>query len=598
MSLDEVKGIHLVDDFDTAAECKRWLSTCDEVAVDTEGTGLNTRIDKVRLLQFGDRQTAYSIPIDFPGWGAFGVELIQRFQGTFVAHNLTYDAEMIKGTLGVQLPINRCHDTRLMAHVLESTGSTALKNLTRRHIDARAGNFQHQLDDAMKKSGWTWATIPIDFEPYWMYGGLDTILTMQLKDFLYPQVMAEAPESYELELAVAWVTRRMEQRGIRVDREYVMQLAGELSRYVDEAEAWCQSYYGVSGGANTKIVERLMADGVEFTKMTDGGAWSLDKEVLSAIDHPLAQTVLSRRRAQKTVSTYLNNYLTMSEWDGKIHPSINTIGGVGKNPFEPGGGQGVRTGRMSCSDPNLQNVPVRSTMGKRIRRCFTASLDHTWVKCDADQIEMRVMAHMSNEPAMIAAFKSDDDFFVNIGRQLFAEPDFQKSDPRRQMIKNGGYAKIYSAGIAKFAKTAGVPEDEAGAFMRQFDALYPGVPRWIKSIEADARKRLDLEGTPYVRSPLTGRKHIAEPGKLYPLVNYVIQGTAAEILKRKIVEADQAGLGDYMILPVHDEIDLDVPNDELDDVLTTLHDVVNDDKLLRVPLTWSSEIGPNWGECA
>jgi DNA polymerase-1 len=484
-----------------------------------------------------------------------------------------------------------------MSHVLESTGSTALKTLTRRLVDRRAGNFQHQLDDAMKAGGWNWATVPIDLEAYWMYGGLDTILTMQLKDELYPRVMAEAPKSYELELAVSWVARRMENKGVVVDREYTQKLMDELSVYVDQAEKWCHDVHGISPGANAKVIEKLQSFGVEFTKMTDGGAYSLDKEVLESIDHPLAATVLGRRRAQKMVSTYLANYLKMSEWDGKIHPSINTVGGTDKNPFEPGGGSGVRTGRMSMSDPNLQNVPVRTKFGKKIRNCFIASIDHRWAKADFGQIEMRVMAHMSQDPGMIEAFMTPGDFFVNMGTRLFHEPDFAKADPRRQLLKNGGYAKIYGAGIPKFAKTAGVPEDEAGQFMRDFDKTYERVPTWIKEVEAEGRANLNLTGEAYVRSPLTGRKFTVDAGKLYALVNYKIQGTAGEILKMKIVEADAAGLGPYMTIPVHDEIDLDIPNDVFDDVMVTLHDVMNDDKLLSVPITSSIDVGQRWGEC-
>ena len=596
MSLDEVKGIHLIDNIETAWECQRWMSTCDEIAVDTEGEGLNTRIHKVRLLQFGDRQTAYCIPIDFPGWGAFGTDMLKRFQGTYVAHNLTYDADMIRGTLGYSLPESRCHDTRLMSHVLESTGSTALKTLTRRLVDRRAGNFQHQLDDAMKAGGWNWATVPIDLEAYWMYGGLDTILTMQLKDELYPRVMAEAPKSYELELAVSWVARRMENKGVVVDREYTQKLMDELDAYVKSAEKWCHDVHGISPGANAKVIEKLQSFGVEFTKMTGGGQYSLDKEVLESIDHPLAATVLNRRRAQKMVSTYLANYLTMSEWDGKIHPSINTVGGTDKNPFEPGGGSGVRTGRMSMSDPNLQNVPIRTKFGRKIRNCFTASIDHRWAKADFGQIEMRVMAHMSQDPGMIAAFMTPGDFFVNMGVQLFHEPSFTKADPRRQLLKNGGYAKIYGAGIPKFAKTAGVPEDEAGQFMRDFDKMYSRVPEWIKEVESEGRANLNLTGEAYVRSPLTGRKHTADAGKLYTLVNYEIQGTAGEILKMKIVEADAAGLGPYMTIPVHDEIDFDIPNDDFDDVMRTIELVMNDDQLLTVPITSSIGVGQRWGE--
>lgn len=597
MSLDDVK-IHLVDNVETAYECKRWLSTLSKVAVDTESTGLSKDVDRARLVQFGDARQAYVIPVENPGWSALVVELLTKFTGRFVAHNLVYDHAMLTNALGVGFPEDRADDTRLKAHVLESTQSLALKSLAKRHVDPRAAMLQDDLTDVFAKGDWNWATIPVTMEAYWFYAGLDTVLTYQLDDHLDPMVRLEAPRSYALELAVAWVAERMERRGVLVDRDYTRSFADELSAYMEQAEAWCRSMYGVYPGSNRDVVRVLQHQGVEFTKYTAGGAVSLDKEVLGGIDHDLARTVLGRRQAQKMVSTYLANYLIASERDGRIHPSINTVGGMGKNPFEPGGSSGVRTGRMSMSDPNLQNVPIRGRAGKRLRRCFVAEEGHTWVKCDADQIEMRGMAHMSGDRRMIEAFVDEGDFFVNIARDLFAEPNFQKADPRRQLVKNGGYAKIYGAGTTKFAATAGVSESEAYAFMQRFDAMFPDVPRWIRQVERDALQRLSDEGEAYIRSPLTNRKHVADAGKLYTLVNYVIQGTAGEILKLKMVECDQAGLGDFMRLPVHDEIDLEVPNDDLDDALVTLLDVVNDDKLLDVPLTWSAETGPNWGDCS
>lgn len=597
LSLDGVR-VHLVDSVDVAYECKRWLSTLDRVAVDTESTGLDKDVDKARLVQFGDARQAYAIPIEHPGWSALVIELMTRFEGRFIAHNLTFDHAMLMNALNVGFPEDRSDDTRLKAHVVESTGSLALKNLAKRHVDPRAGMLQDDLSDVMAKSGWTWATIPLDYEPYWSYGALDTVLTYQLDDYLTPLIEREAPASYDLELAVAWVCERMERRGVLIDREYTRSFADELSTYMEEAEAWCSAMYGVYPGSNRDVITRLQRDGVEFTQYTKGGAICLDKDVLAGIDHPLAQTVLGRRQAQKMLSTYLGNYLTMSERDGHIHPSINTVGGMGKSPFEPGGSSGVRTGRMSSSNPNIQNVPTRGRVSKKIRRCFVAAPGRTWVKCDADQIEMRMMAHMSGDARMREAFVSEGDFFVNIARELFHEPDFQKSDPRRQLVKNGGYAKIFGAGIPKFAATAGVSEDVARPFMRAFDAMFADVPRWIRQVERDALARLNDEGEAYVRSPLTNRRHVADAGKLYTLVNYVIQGTAGEVLKQKIVELDQAGLGDYMVFPVHDEVDLEVPDDDLADVLTTLLDVVNDDQLLDVPLTWSADTGPNWGECS
>lgn len=584
---------------ETAYECKRWLSTLDKVAVDSESDGLDKDVCKARLVQFGDARQAYAIPIENPGWSALVVELLTKFDGLFIAHNLVFDDAMLRNALGIGLPEDRSHDTRLKAHVLESTHSLALKSLAKRHVDPRAAMLQDDLSDVMTKSGWTWATIPLDYEPYWSYGALDTVLTYQLDDYLDPLVQAEAPASYELELAVAWVCERMERRGVRVDRDYTRSLADELTAYMDTAESWCRAEYGLYPGSNRDVITALQRDGVEFTKYTAGGAISLDKEVLGALIHPLAQTVLGRRQAQKMVSTYLETYLTLSERDGRIHPSINTVGGTGKNPYEPGGGgRGVRTGRMSSSNPNIQNVPTRGKASKRIRRCFVPDEDEVWIKCDADQIEMRMMAHMSGDRRMIDAFVSEGDFFVNQARELFHEPDFQKSDPRRQLVKNGNYAKIFGAGIPKFAATAGVSTDEARSFMQRFDAMFPDVQRWIREVERDALQRLNDEGEAYIRSPITNRKHVADAGKLYTLVNYVVQGTAGEVLKMKIVEADQAGLGEFLLFPVHDEIDLSVPRDQVDDVIATLTDVVNDDRLLSVPLTWSPDVGPNWGDCS
>lgn len=595
MSLEDVQ-ITLVDTVEDAWEFTRWLSTKDEVSFDTETTGLDLATDRVRLVQFGDELRAWVIP--FERWIGLVFDVVRRYRGRYNMHNAPYDVGMCANH-NLVIPLDKVDDTRFMLHVLESTGSLALKNAAKRLVDPRADAGQQQLTEALStRGGWTWATVPYDYEPYWVYAGLDTILTQRVKNQLWPRVQAEAPRSYDLELAAAWVAAKMQRRGVRVDREYTQRFADQLREYSDEVERWCRQHYDVYPGSNPEVTKILLAEGVELTKRTGTGQFSLDKEVLAGLDHPLARAVLGRRQAVKIVSTYLEHFVELSERDGRIHPSINTVGGTGKNLFESGGSSGVRTGRMSMNSPNLQNVPVRTKEGKRVRNCFIADEGHTWVKCDADQIEMRLLAHLAREPRMIEAFTSEGDFFVNLARDLFAEPDFQKKDPRRQFVKNGGYAKIYGAGIDKFAKTAGAEFDEAAAFMRRFDALYPEVPRFIHEIERIAQRRLEDEGVAYVCSPLTGRRHVADAGRLYTLVNYLIQGTAGEILKLKMVEADQAGISEFMTLPVHDELDSDVPNDRLPDFLATLSDVMNDDRLLRVPLTWSTEVGQRWGECA
>lgn len=601
LGLDNVQ-VHLVDSFAVASDLFRWLGERhpDGIGIDTETTGLSRERDRVRLVQFGDARTGWAVPLD--GWRAFVAEVIARWRGTWNTHNGPYDLGMLRAE-GIDLPTSQIDDTRNMAHVLSPVGSLALKKLSVQHVDPRAAIGQQLLDEAIgKHGGWTWATVPIDYEPYWFYAGLDPVITTQLKSVLKPRVLAEAPESYALELAVQWITERMERRGVRVDRPYCQQMYDDLTRYVADAEAWCRSAYDVYPGSTSKVIEVLQRDGVVLTKRTRGGDLSLDKEVLqeviAATGHPLAQVVLGRRQAQKIASTNMGAYLELSAFDGLVHASINTIGGYAKSQFESGGQGGVRTGRMSMSDPNLQNVPTRTKEGRKIRDAFVAREGHVWIKSDFSQIEMRLMALLSNpfHPGLREAFAAPGDFFVNMAKQIFDDPTFVKSDPRRQYVKNGGYAKLYGAGIDKFKDTAGISFDQAAHFMASFDRAYPGVNKFQRDVERQARETLRDEGEAYVRSPLTNRKFVGDERSLYKLVNYLIQGVAAEVMKRKIVEADAAGLGPYMLFPVHDEIDLDVPRDVADDVRATLRTVMNDDQIIApIPLTSAISVGERWG---
>jgi DNA polymerase I len=625
--IDNVQ-LRLVQDTDDSMELLRWLSTKDEIAIDTETTGLDKETDRVRLVQVGDAMTGWAI--NFERNAQLVDDIVKRFEGMYDMHNAPYDQCMLARG-GVTIPTWRIKDTRLMLHVLSSTGSLALKNASQRLIDPRAAALQQQLDDALGKHGkLSWKTVPIGrmFDPYWMYGAFDTVLTKRLCEIIEPQVQATAPESYELEMAVAWVCERMSRKGTAVDREYTADYMDKMSQYVDELELWCRQNYHLSPGSTDAVVKALERDGVTFTKRTAGGAVSLDKEVLSRIDHPLAQVVLTRRRAQKTLTTYLTNYLDASARDGRIHPSINTVGGMGKNPFETGGSRGVRTGRMSMDSPNLQNVPVRTTEGKRVRNCFVPSCsercgcgeEHMWIKCDFDQVEMRIFAHMSRDDNLINAFvdaeRSGVDMFTSAARRIFHDDSIQRSDKRRQYVKNGFYAILYGAGTEQFGRTAGMMIDRpiidvvgeepigyervvdisaASDFLQALHHSYPGIRNLQRQIEQEAYENERQTGEAFTNSPLTNRKFTADRGREYALMNYAVQGTAGEVLKKSILLADQAGLGEYMTFPVHDEIDLDVPKHLLPDVRDTLRDVMNHHDLLDVPITSTMAIGERWG---
>lgn len=605
MSLDDITDLHLVTNTDESFDMLRWLSVQDRLAIDTETTGLSPERDHVRLVQVGNEREAWAVPFEINKM--LIKDTVDRFQGEWVTHNGPYDYAMLAKD-GVVLPQHRTHNTLLQAHVLYSKGPLGLKPLYSQHVDERGAMLQDDLKKAFAENKWDWSTIPWDYPQYWQYGCVDTCETAQLDAVLRPQVMKVSPRSYELELAVSWVIERMCRKGAKIDRPYVERLTEELDTKEAGLRRKIQDEWGVSPGSARELITRLQADGVELVKLTPkGDAYSTDKEALSVLDHPLAEAVLEYRSISKITSTYLHGYLELSQYDGRIHPSINSVGGRSKNPFEPGGQDGVRTGRSSANDPNLQNVPKRGPFKKAIRRSFTVEDDHFWLSSDFDQVEMRGMAHASQDPGLRAAFLDPDDFFVVMGRNVFSDPAFEKEDPRRQLIKNGMYAKIYGAQAAKFAVTAGLVHtdehgrkvpliQEADKFLRSVDRMYPGIPKFAEAVIKKGIERQREEGVAYVRSPLTGRRITADRGREYALVNYYVQGMAAEIMKYKILQLDAAGLGEYMMFPVHDEIDMEVPEEKRQEVIKTVMEVMNDDRMLSVPITASVEVGPNWGE--
>lgn len=590
MPLPDV-SLHLVDSFDEAWEFSQWLEGRDWIACDTETTGLVIGQDRVRLIQVGGLDAGWAIPLERWG-GLFEDLIIKRFCADVThkvyMHNAKFDAGMLNHH-GMFVPRGLIHDTRVMSHILEPHMSTALKNQAARHVDTDAAAGQQGLDRTMKQAGWTWETVPVDFAPYWSYAALDTVLTAHLAMRHEPLVALDAPAAYELENAYTWVAERMERNGAYVDTDYARDKYDSFTRFVDEAERWVTDHYGVKPGSNAAIIRILQEAGFEFTKPTASGALALDKEVLGGIDHPLAQTVLQRRQLQKLAATYLLHFLTEVDEQSLIHPSINTLG--------------ARTSRVSMERPNLQNLPRRSDGNQAaitVRNCFRSRYHASGgrlLMCDFDQIEMRGMAILSNDPGLIGAFHSEDDFFINLARMIFNDPTLSdKKDPRRQITKNAGYAGIYGAGVAKSARTAGVAEDQMRAVRTRWDQLYPGTRGLMKTIEQLAWQRQRDEGAPYVRCPLTGRRHVADRNKVYTLVNYLIQGWAAALFKQKQLALDAAGLGEYMVVPVHDEIVLDCPADVVDDAVNVLLKTMNDPGTFSVPVSASVSHGERWGE--
>lgn len=583
MGLEHVQ-LHLVRTMDDARACADWAThgfqggpgAQGAMAIDTETTGLKWQgADVVRTVQIGDANHGWLLPKEL-WWGLF-LDIVRQHEGPVDMMNAPFDYSMLLKA-GVEIPKHRIQDVGVMSHVLEPHMSRSLKAQSTRHVDPTAYAGQKYLDEAMAKNGWGWDTVPWDYPWYWRYGALDPVLTYQLRDHHWPLVEEQgATYAYELETAYQWVARDMMVNGVHVDIAHVERYLKEFQEYCVQVEKWVKTEYGITPGSNAKVIDVLQRAGFDFTKKTAKEALSLDRDVLEGIDHPLAKAVLTRRQLQKMASTYLRFYLANVDSDSLIHPSINTLG--------------ARTSRCSMSEPNFQNLPVRGNAPgvKVVRNAITARPGNTLVFCDFDQIEMRGLAILSGDEGLRAAFNGPEDFFVSIARQIFQDPHLIKSDPRRSPTKNAMYAKVYGAGIAKQAATAGVSFEQMLFINQQLNAAYPKIEGYIKYVY-----NLGMQQG-FVQCPLTGRHHIADPGKEYALINYLIQGWAAAMFKQKQLELHAAGLGPYMILPVHDEIILDIPTHLVPDAAQTLRAIMNDTKY-PVPITASVSFGPRWGE--
>lgn len=566
--------LNLVETLDDAQACKRWLGQARNVlGVDTETGGLEWWREPLRMVILGDEQTGWAIP--WERWAGLVFETLGEYEDDVVFHNAKFDLHFLEGA-GVSIRRDRLHDTQTASHLIDPLGRHGLKPLSVRYLDNRAAVGQNRLAETMRERSWDWRSVPFDYPPYWTYAALDAVLTARLWTKFKPDVYdGKYRDVYDLEIATLLILTDMERRGARIDLDYTETKANELEKFVLDTKAWSKTAFGVNPSSDRQVRARLQEDGVVLTKKTDSGAFSVDESVLAPLDHPLAETVLQVRKASKLASSYFRKFLDLADND-LLHASMNP--------------QGARTGRMSVSTPSLQNLPKKSPL---VRNSFIPREGNALISSDFDQIELRLLAHFADETAMIDAIRGGLDLHGETARLVYGEG---YTTAQRGTAKNGNFAKVYGAGAQKFADTAGIPLSEAEVFLARYDATFPGVVSFMHEVEAVARTRQATEDVAYVTTPI-GRYHPCERGREYALVNYLIQGTAADLLKKTLVALDLAGVGDYMILPVHDEVIFDVPTEQIENVVPVIERTMRDDETYKVPISASAEIlAERWGE--
>lgn len=576
--------LRLVESIDDAMDLKRWLGERREtpIAVDTETGGLDPHRHRLRLVQFGDMNHGWAVPWEL--WGGVAVEIFNSWDGEWTMHHGCFDWRFIKVHAGVELPWHKVHDTMTMAGIDDPTRPKGLKPLSKLLVDKTATAGEKALKDGMNAQGWTWDTVPFNFAPYWVYGALDPVLTAHIHHQLHPRVVTSAPDSYNLERASNRICSKMMLRGLKLDVPYVEEALAKFQKTSQDVRAWLKSAHGItspnSGGQLSRALERY---GQEIIFYTDRGAPKMDKESLlfyqensaSPAVRQLIKYILAVRHMEKMSGSYLTNFLEMRDGNDIIHPSINVMA--------------ARTGRMSVTDPALQTLPRDD---KVIRGSFVPRDDNVLVSCDLDQVEMRLISHASEDEGLIQAFyvadNGGDDFFTTIASELFGERVI-KGDPRRQTTKNTMYAKAYGASVRKMAETSGVPYEEVSRVNNLLDLRFPGMAGIMKRLEEEAVEMRRDGGRPGVYLD-SGRFLPCEPGLEYKLLNYRTQGAAAEYMKMSLVQLDAAGMGDYLVLPIHDEVLVDLPASEAEDGLKVVQDCMSNLTGYRVPITAEGKI--------
>jgi DNA polymerase-1 len=533
-----------VSTLDDLLDLREWFGKQPYVAMDTETTGLDVhaRNFRVRLIQFGNKTDAWVM--DGEDYKGFVKDMLRVYRGRIVGHNLgAYDYAALRA-VGIILPMEKVDDTLVAMRLARPHQPAALKTVTARYISPQAAESQGALHKAMKMNKWDWDTVPHDFGPYRFYAAMDVILNSRIYEHPVCQEGLNSPV-YEMEMDVRAIASEMEWNGMRVDLDFAREKAQGLR---EEAVAIA-----------AQLARWLLDRNVALSVMTGGGAPSVAKDALEKARYSatgeaadVMDAVLRSRKITKMASSYFDNFVKMST-DGLLHPQIQTIQ--------------AKTGRMSITQPAMQTLP-RVTEDPDTRTVRQAIIPRNpgelIVSSDFSQIELRVIAALSEDAGLIEAFREADesggDIFVSAMRLVYNDETLEKSDPRRSLIKNTFYGSAYGAGVAKMAQTAGVGVEDMRMVSDAVFKRFVGMKKYMKVCEHEAN---DNDG--WVTTPM-GRRIWVDPEFSYKALNAKVQGFAGDIFKTTMVNLAKADLLPYMVCPVHDEVVFSIPEEDLEEV--------------------------------
>ncbi len=587
----------LIDTDETLAAAVAAIPADALVAFDTETTGLDPLHDRLVGFSFSSEgKTGYYVPMahSYLGVGAQVSEeaaakaIHAIFEHRVIGHNIKFDLHFITRFLGVdRLPIHA--DTMVMAWLTDSSRSLSMDSLSEALLHHEMIHFK----DTVKK-GESFASVAL--EDACRYAGEDAYITYRLYDVLRDQLLQKGGEealreAEEVEFPFTLTLLAMEKEGIAVDtavlEAFKKEVAEEIASLTEQIHAHSGTVFNLNSTKQLGVVlfETL---GLPSGKKTKTG-YSTDEQVLEGLRnaHPVIPLLLQYREYHKLYSTYIEPLiaLAMNDPRRRIYTSFVQTG--------------TATGRLSSKNPNLQNIPVKTALGQRIREAFVAPEGKKLIGIDYSQIELRLLAHFSGDSVLVEAFRKGHDIHMQTAIALFGE---ETAAAKRHIAKTVNFGLLYGMGQKKLSDTLGITTKEAKEIIERYFETFPSVKGYFAGVVEQAKS------VGYVETLLHRRRYFDFPNATPMLkaayeresVNTVFQGSAADLIKLSMNKIDTMirveGLRARMLLQIHDELIFEVDEDVAEVYATRFVEVMESILELRVPLKTSMHIGNHWGE--
>ncbi|MGB2832546.1 MAG: DNA polymerase I, partial [Methylotenera sp.] len=578
------------------------LSTAQLVCFDTETTSLDPMTAKIVGMSFAvEAGSAAYLPLkhdyfDAPDQLNFAETLakikpiLENANIKKVGQNLKYDQHVLANH-GIALN-GIAHDTMLQSYVFESHKTHGMDALSERHLGIQPISFESVAGKGAKQVGFNQVTVEVAAE----YAAEDADITLQLHEAMYPQIKNDTKLDFiysQIEMPSSQILFTIERNGVLIDSAMLNGQSNEIGLKLIALENQAYELAGQPFNlASPKQLQEILFDklGIKPTKKTPSGAPSTDEDVLQelALDYPLPKVLLEYRGLAKLKSTYTDKLPKMiNATTGRVHTSYNQAVAI--------------TGRLASSDPNLQNIPVRTAEGRRIREAFIAPTGSHIVSADYSQIELRIMAHLSQDKGMLQAFANNEDIHRHTAAEVFGVERDAVDNEQRRYAKVINFGLIYGMSAFGLAQNLNIERSAAVSYIERYFARYPGVREYMQNTRETAKQKGYVETyfgrrlwVPEINSANGQRRAGAERAA----INAPMQGTAADLIKLAMIAVDKwlrdEKLQTKLIMQVHDELVLEVPDNELDLVKKTLPELMQGVAKLDVPLLAEVGVGGNW----